>query len=196
VDAHVSKYLFDECICGVLRGKTRVLVTHQLQYLNKPEVNHIIVIKDNTVVEQGSFAELSQAGGEMHRLMMDFGGGQSNADAAAIVTESSASLQIDVSAPKSTSVVPASVDSAAPVLSPAVNASAEPVSPSTQGKVIEIKEAASGLGGKGRAGGELKLMTQEEKVTGSLGLSVRSFRAYVAANYSWHHRTQVDLTWS
>ncbi len=31
VDAHVSKFLFDECICGILKGKTRVLVTHQLQ---------------------------------------------------------------------------------------------------------------------------------------------------------------------
>ncbi len=31
VDAHVSKFLFDECICGILKDKTRVLVTHQLQ---------------------------------------------------------------------------------------------------------------------------------------------------------------------
>ena len=31
VDAHVGRHLFDECICGLLRDKTRILVTHQLQ---------------------------------------------------------------------------------------------------------------------------------------------------------------------
>lgn len=31
VDAHVSKYLFETCVCGALADKTRVLVTHQLQ---------------------------------------------------------------------------------------------------------------------------------------------------------------------
>jgi hypothetical protein len=31
VDAHVGRALFDGCICGTLRRKTRVLVTHQLQ---------------------------------------------------------------------------------------------------------------------------------------------------------------------
>lgn len=31
VDAHVGRALFDGCICGTLRRKTRLLVTHQLQ---------------------------------------------------------------------------------------------------------------------------------------------------------------------
>jgi len=31
VDAHVGRHLFDECICGLLGDRTRVLVTHQLQ---------------------------------------------------------------------------------------------------------------------------------------------------------------------
>lgn len=33
VDIRVGHHLFDDCICGFLEGKTRVLVTHQLQYL-------------------------------------------------------------------------------------------------------------------------------------------------------------------
>ena len=33
VDAHVSKSLFEDCICGALKGKTRVLVTHQARWL-------------------------------------------------------------------------------------------------------------------------------------------------------------------
>lgn len=31
VDAHVGRHLFDACICGLLAGSTRILVTHQLQ---------------------------------------------------------------------------------------------------------------------------------------------------------------------
>jgi len=31
VDAHVGRALFEGCICDELRGRTRVLVTHQLQ---------------------------------------------------------------------------------------------------------------------------------------------------------------------
>uniref|UniRef100_A0A669BKR5 Multidrug resistance-associated protein 4 n=1 Tax=Oreochromis niloticus TaxID=8128 RepID=A0A669BKR5_ORENI len=33
VDAEVGRHLFEECICGLLRKKPRILVTHQLQYL-------------------------------------------------------------------------------------------------------------------------------------------------------------------
>ena len=32
VDPHVGKHIFEKCILGALAGKTRVLVTHQLQY--------------------------------------------------------------------------------------------------------------------------------------------------------------------
>ncbi|KAI5699855.1 hypothetical protein M8J75_009903 [Diaphorina citri] len=34
VDMHVGKHLFEDCISGFLKDKTRILVTHQLQYLN------------------------------------------------------------------------------------------------------------------------------------------------------------------
>lgn len=44
VDTHVGKHLFEECILKYLSGKTRILVTHQLQYLKKAD--HIIVLKD------------------------------------------------------------------------------------------------------------------------------------------------------
>ena len=35
VDAHVSKHLFDQVMCGLLKGKSRVLATHQLHVLNR-----------------------------------------------------------------------------------------------------------------------------------------------------------------
>lgn len=33
VDAHVGKHIFEHCIRGLLGGSTRILVTHQQQYL-------------------------------------------------------------------------------------------------------------------------------------------------------------------
>ncbi|KAI9716185.1 MAG: hypothetical protein M1828_000411 [Chrysothrix sp. TS-e1954] len=35
VDAHVSKHLFDHVMCGLLKGKSRVLATHQLHVLHR-----------------------------------------------------------------------------------------------------------------------------------------------------------------
>lgn len=33
VDAIVGQHIFQQCICNFLTGKTRILVTHQLQFL-------------------------------------------------------------------------------------------------------------------------------------------------------------------
>uniref|UniRef100_A0A8C7WG56 Multidrug resistance-associated protein 4 n=1 Tax=Oncorhynchus mykiss TaxID=8022 RepID=A0A8C7WG56_ONCMY len=46
VDAEVGKHLF-ECICGLLRKKPRILVTHQLQYLKAAD--QILVLKEVSV---------------------------------------------------------------------------------------------------------------------------------------------------
>jgi ABC-type Mn2+/Zn2+ transport system ATPase subunit len=48
VDAHVAKTLYDLCICNTLKGKTRVLVTHQTQFLNE-EVDFIYGLQDGEV---------------------------------------------------------------------------------------------------------------------------------------------------
>ena len=41
VDAHVQRTLMQEVVCGVLGKATRVLVTHQLQFL--PQADLIVV---------------------------------------------------------------------------------------------------------------------------------------------------------
>lgn len=45
VDPQVGRHLFEECIKGFLKGKTRILVTHQLQYLRQTDTivifNHV-----------------------------------------------------------------------------------------------------------------------------------------------------------
>lgn len=44
VDTHVGTHLFDQCICGYLKSKCVVLVTHQLQYLSN--VNRIYLLEN------------------------------------------------------------------------------------------------------------------------------------------------------
>jgi ABC-type proline/glycine betaine transport system ATPase subunit len=79
VDAHVSKYLFHECIQTAMRGKTRVLVTHQLQYA--PQADYIVFLKEGRVHERGNFDTLmAQASGEFAHLFRTYGGGDNSAD--------------------------------------------------------------------------------------------------------------------
>ncbi|KFQ36515.1 Canalicular multispecific organic anion transporter 2, partial [Merops nubicus] len=58
VDSHVAKHIFDKVIGpdGVLKGKTRILVTHGISFL--PQVDHIVVLVDGKISEMGSYQEL------------------------------------------------------------------------------------------------------------------------------------------
>ncbi|KAI6120491.1 P-loop containing nucleoside triphosphate hydrolase protein [Pisolithus croceorrhizus] len=69
LDPRVGRNVFNNCIREGLRGKTRLLVTHQLQYLN--QVDHIIVVSEGNIVEQGTFEELVGRNGELTRLLSD-----------------------------------------------------------------------------------------------------------------------------
>lgn len=69
VDAHVGKALFENAILNGLSGKTRVLVTHQLQYL--PKVDHIIVISDGKITEQGTYDQLMRDKKEFAKLIIN-----------------------------------------------------------------------------------------------------------------------------
>lgn len=69
VDAHVGKALFENAIMNALSGKTRVLVTHQLQYM--PKVDHIIVVNDGKITEQGTYDQLMRDGKEFAKLIIN-----------------------------------------------------------------------------------------------------------------------------
>ncbi|XP_072734668.1 multidrug resistance-associated protein 1 isoform X3 [Ciconia boyciana] len=63
VDAHVGQYIF-ECVLGrngLLKDKTRVLVTHTINIL--PQVDNIVLLVDGTISEFGSYQELLQRNG-------------------------------------------------------------------------------------------------------------------------------------
>ncbi|XP_046595715.1 ATP-binding cassette sub-family C member 4 isoform X3 [Neodiprion lecontei] len=57
VDSRVGRHLFEKCINGFLKSKTRIIVTHQLQYLE--QVDTVIFVNRGTVECQGTFQELS-----------------------------------------------------------------------------------------------------------------------------------------
>ncbi|TKC44948.1 hypothetical protein EI555_016270 [Monodon monoceros] len=58
VDAHVGKHIFENVVGpkGMLKNKTRILVTHGISYL--PQVDVIIVMSGGKISEMGSYQEL------------------------------------------------------------------------------------------------------------------------------------------
>ncbi|KAA6390867.1 MAG: ABC transporter ATP-binding protein, partial [Streblomastix strix] len=60
VDAHVGRFLLEECIDGKLKGKTRLLMTNQLQYIDKAD--NVIILNKGRIIAQGTSAQLKEKG--------------------------------------------------------------------------------------------------------------------------------------
>ncbi|KAJ3235848.1 Canalicular multispecific organic anion transporter 2 [Chytriomyces hyalinus] len=94
VDAHVGKQILDECILGVCKAKTVVLVTHQLHIAS--QADHIVVMSNGEISEQGSFSQLMNARGGFFDLMQEYGHSSDDAEA----------LQADEAIKETPAVVP------------------------------------------------------------------------------------------
>ncbi|KAM8934198.1 multidrug resistance-associated protein 1-like [Pelodytes ibericus] len=72
VDAHVGQHLFEQVIGpnGLLKDKTRVLVTHGISFL--PMVDKIIVLTDGRISEMGSYSELLQKNGSFSEFLQTY----------------------------------------------------------------------------------------------------------------------------
>ncbi|XP_053721093.1 ATP-binding cassette sub-family C member 12 isoform X1 [Synchiropus splendidus] len=70
VDAHVGKHIFQECIKKELQGKSVLLVTHQLQYLEF--CDNILLLEDGQVREAGSHQMLMKASGRYAQLTSNY----------------------------------------------------------------------------------------------------------------------------
>ena len=70
LDANVGKHIFDRVIGpnGMLKDKTRVLVTHRISVLSK--CDQIIVMKDGSVSEFGSYRQLLESGGDFAEFIL------------------------------------------------------------------------------------------------------------------------------
>jgi len=72
VDTHVGRQLFDNVIGpkGVLKDKTRVLVTHRVSIL--PHVDQIIVLKDGSISESGTYKQLIAKEGDFAEFVTEY----------------------------------------------------------------------------------------------------------------------------
>ncbi|HEY6437467.1 MAG TPA: ATP-binding cassette domain-containing protein, partial [Ignavibacteriaceae bacterium] len=72
VDTHVGRHLFENAIGpkGVLKDKTRILVTHRVSVL--PHVDQIIVMKDGSISESGNFEELIASKGDFAEFVAEY----------------------------------------------------------------------------------------------------------------------------
>ncbi|XP_039546373.1 canalicular multispecific organic anion transporter 1 isoform X1 [Pimephales promelas] len=73
VDSHVGKHLFERVIGpnGLLRNKTRILVTHGISFL--PFVDEIVVLVNGVVSEVGSYDALRASKGAFNEFMETYG---------------------------------------------------------------------------------------------------------------------------
>lgn len=72
LDAEVGSAVFENCIKGSLKDKTRLLVTHQLNLLT--EVDSIIVMGNTkegecSIVDQGTYSELTSRGHDFSKMV-------------------------------------------------------------------------------------------------------------------------------
>eukprot|EP00250_Pteridium_aquilinum_P016153 c22966_g1_i3 orf=206-4756(+) len=67
VDAHTGSALFKDCLLGALKKTTRVLVTHQVEFLHKADL--ILVVQNGVIEQSGTYADLLKAGAEFGALV-------------------------------------------------------------------------------------------------------------------------------
>lgn len=68
----MSKHIVEQCLLsGPLADKTRILVTHHLDVL--PKADHIILLQNGRILEQGTYADLLQTGEVFGQLIAEFG---------------------------------------------------------------------------------------------------------------------------
>ncbi|XP_074036471.1 multidrug resistance-associated protein 1-like [Leptinotarsa decemlineata] len=70
VDSHVGKHIFEKVIGpkGILKDKTRVLVTHAITYL--PQTDNILVLKSGEISESGTYQELLDRKGAFAEFLL------------------------------------------------------------------------------------------------------------------------------
>ncbi|KAF8933345.1 Multidrug resistance-associated protein 1 [Dissophora ornata] len=72
VDAHVDQHLWDNLIGpnGLLNDKARLLITHGVHHLS--DADQIVIIRDGSIDEVGSYADLMAADGSFQQLIDEY----------------------------------------------------------------------------------------------------------------------------
>ncbi|KAF9128020.1 hypothetical protein BGW39_005426 [Mortierella sp. 14UC] len=187
VDAHVGKTIFDKVVGpkGMLAGKTRVFVTHQIQYLSQSP--QIMMLRDGKVVEQGNFQELMKKKAEVYQLVSEFGRDADQADEAALEEEEASLVEQDVHLDEDVVERDAFPAEEAPLLSSTPrSARRDSIRSSTSVRTLRRPSVASAISRTAAKAPEPKssaLMSEEQMKQGSVSRSV--YLAYAkACSYS------------
>ncbi|TRY74496.1 hypothetical protein TCAL_15659, partial [Tigriopus californicus] len=73
VDAHVGRHLFDKVFSsksGILKDRTRVLVTHNVSFLDQMDL--ILVMRNGTIAERGSYSQLKESKGAFSEFLEQY----------------------------------------------------------------------------------------------------------------------------
>ncbi|KAA6365258.1 MAG: putative Multidrug resistance-associated protein 4, partial [Streblomastix strix] len=68
VDVHIGRILFEECIEGRLKDKTRLLITNQLQYIDRSD--NIILLDYGRITAQGTSQQLKEQGIDFQKFII------------------------------------------------------------------------------------------------------------------------------
>ncbi|KAF8094439.1 hypothetical protein N665_0363s0006 [Sinapis alba] len=175
VDAHTGSDIFKKCVRGALKGKTVLLVTHQVDFLHN--VDCILVMREGKIVESGRYDELVSSGLDFGELVAAHETSMELVEAGA---ESSASTTI--------------------ITSPRPPTSPRPSSPRTSMDSPHLSDlndehVKSFLGSQTVEDGS-KLIQEEQRETGQV--SLRVYKQYCTEAYGWWGITFVvffSLTW-
>ena len=71
VDSKVGQQIFQNCFSGILADRLRILVTHQVQYMET--VDHILVLDKGEIISEGTYSQLSENDTFFSKLIADKG---------------------------------------------------------------------------------------------------------------------------
>lgn len=63
VDTDVAEHLMKKCILDLLRGKTRILCTHRLEFVDKADM--VVLMENGTIIKTGRNKNPAQTGGNV-----------------------------------------------------------------------------------------------------------------------------------
>ncbi|CAK8565711.1 unnamed protein product [Lathyrus sativus] len=67
VDAHTASHLFKECLLGLLKTKSVIYITHQVEFL--PDADLILVMKEGRITQSGKYNDILTSGTDFMKLV-------------------------------------------------------------------------------------------------------------------------------
>ncbi|KAJ1441279.1 P-loop containing nucleoside triphosphate hydrolase [Sesbania bispinosa] len=67
VDAHTGSHIFKECLLGLLKTKTVIYITHQVEFL--PDADLILVMREGMITQSGKYNDILRSGTDFMELV-------------------------------------------------------------------------------------------------------------------------------